>query len=158
MLSSSSASDECSSPEVGSKSKQESKKIRTDGDSEDMAVQETLNELKEAMSKLATKEDVQELKSEIHQLREDMEKMKSSLTDKIEVLESTVFDLQKEKDELRAQISKLQGEKSEMQGQLAQGTREAVNIRRVLNDNEQHGRSWNLRVFGIREQGEETLV
>ena len=101
---SSSTSDECTSPELSKvRSKEQSKKQRKDsGAMEDsMTLKDAVQELKDSMKALASKND-------IGQLREEMEKLRASLNTRIEKLECSVFDLEGERDQLRTEMSRLQ--------------------------------------------------
>ena len=155
--STSSASDSCVSPESGSKTKQEKKKYKLGSEDDSnmeekiSAMQEMFGEMNNSIANLSTKDDIK-------QLREDVEKMCASLTVKIEKLESSVYELENEKDKLNAEVRKLRGENTELKAQLSQCSKEAGLVKKDLNDQEQYGRNWNLRVYGMGEvQGEESV-
>ena len=158
--SSSSVSDLESSPE-DKKRVQESKKQRQGSSTSqdgDMALQETMAEIQAAMTKLATKEDLLQLaaKEDVSALRRDMDKLVTTLTTRIEKMESEIFQVHEEKDRLKGEVSRLRGENADLQGRLQQQQKEAREVRAQVNDQEQHGRQWNLRVFGVQEaQGQD---
>ena len=148
--SSSSGTDSCDSP-VAKKS--DSKKLKQDSSvcdtASEMALQDTLSQMQATMAKLATKED-------IDQLKDNMKQLTDSLTLKIDKLESEVFEMAREKDLLKEELTKLRGENADLRGQLSKQTKEVSAVKVSINDHEQHGRSWNLRVFGVPETAQET--
>ena len=154
LLSSSSASDDCaSSPEVKGRAKQleQNKKLKTGTDSmeESMTLKDAVNELKDSMKMLASKTDVV-------QLRDEMERLRNTLSNRIDKLEGSIFNLENERDQLKEETKRLKKENAEFQQQLTQHTKATADLRRSLNDQEQHHRQWNLRVYGIKEAVGET--
>ncbi|KAL8598452.1 hypothetical protein ACOMHN_032729 [Nucella lapillus] len=54
-------------------------------------------------------------------------------------------------------VSKLRDENRELRGRLTQHGKEDGELHQQLNDQEQHGRLWNVRVYGVQENKEETI-
>ena len=151
-LSSSPVSDDSASPETKSGNLQESnKKQKTTSDnmSETMTLQDAVTELKESMRALASKTDV-------GQLRDEMERLRTTLSNRIDKLEGSIFSLENERDQMKQEIVKVKKENVDLQQQLQQRMKETAELRRGLNDQEQHGRQWNLRVYGVKEAVGET--
>lgn len=164
-LSSSSASDSCTSPESDNKPSgekevgRERKKQKRDSagsvSEEEMSVKESLEELKgwlgEQLVGLSTKDDTKALVDEVARMREDMNSTARRLEDKMDKLEGEIFDLKNEKDALKTEVDKLREENRDLHRKIEQSKKENVSVRGVINDHEQHGRQFNLRVFGIPE-------
>lgn len=149
-LRNSSASDTASSPEL-LKTKQEKKKQKQETVCEadkdcGMALQEKLEEINRKLELLSTTQQ------DIKQIRLDMDKLTSRLTEQVNKLEGDVFNLQTDKDRLNKEVGSLKEENSKLRNQLDQQGKELRNHRLAQNDNEQHGRQWNLRVFGVKEE------
>jgi len=153
--SSSSVSDACASPESKKeKHRQDKKKLRQDNmdnsyerqDSMDNGdIQEMLADIQKQIANVAT--------------REDINKITSRLDLRIEQLEGDVFELRNEKDVLAAEVKTLKEENKDLRKKLDQYVKEEENIKRSLNDQEQHGRQFNARVHGIPEvKGREETV
>ena len=155
--STSSVSDSCVSPDSDSrKPKQDRKKQRQDCDDRDtedsMEVQEALMDIRQQFENLVTKDDVL-------QLKEEMAKMMDRLDGRMEKLEGEVFELKNDRDGLSAKVKKLAEENKELRGQVEQCRREERAVRRDINDHEQHGRQFNVRVYGVPEvQGKQESV
>ncbi|KAL8607031.1 hypothetical protein ACOMHN_005057 [Nucella lapillus] len=69
----------------------------------------------------------------------------------MDILESAIFSLQQDKDKLSEDIQQVNKENTSLRSQMEAGRKENRDLRAVQNDNEQHGRLWNVRVHGIRE-------
>ncbi|KAL8610697.1 hypothetical protein ACOMHN_047266 [Nucella lapillus] len=106
--------------------------------------------------KLATKEDVSKLEEKIENLRGDMESLCACFSTRFEKLEGSVFELECERDKLKADVAKLRGENTGIQQRMVQQTKEISDLKCGANDQEQYGRLWNLRVFGVQESKGET--
>ena len=117
-------------------------------EAEDMSVQEKLDII---MNKL---EQIEGVKNEISQLRSEMEKLTDRAMERMDKIESDVFDLKANQDRLGSEITKLQEENTSLRSQLNQQKIDLANCKFVENEAEQHGRSWNVRVFGIKEGGQ----
>lgn len=147
--STSSASEACVSPEPiesKGKEKQEKKKLRQDsGDSvnDSMELQETLDEIKTEL--IAARKDIKEL-------QENMNTQTARLDVRIEQLESIIFEMRNERDVLAAEVKTLREENKELQNQFDQCVKEGQKLKTELNDQEQHGRQSNLRVYGVPER------
>ena len=120
------------------------KKTDTEPTEETMTLQEAVRELKQSLQTLATRED-------ISQLREEMEKMQASFCTRIDKLESSVFELENERDQLRQEVAKITEKNTDLQQQLSLHSRTTADLKRSLNEQEQYGRLWNLRVYGVKE-------
>jgi hypothetical protein len=123
----------------------------------EMALQKSLEDIKKQSTDMVTKEYIKNqlenmvTKEDIKSLKEDMNKVVANLTNRMDKLESDVFDPHTQKDKLGAEVVKLRGENMELKGQLEQRSKESNIIKQAQNDNEQHGRQWNIRVYGIAE-------
>ncbi|KAL8603130.1 hypothetical protein ACOMHN_059302 [Nucella lapillus] len=105
------------------------------------ASQEILEDIR---SNMATKDGFREL-------REEMNKVTARLEVHIEQLESTVFDLRGEHDILVAEVKTLKEENKDLHNNLEQRVKEEGNMKRDMNDHEQHSRQFNVRVYGVPE-------
>lgn len=146
--STSSTSDACNSPETA-KTKQDKKKQKQQSDCslEEMAVQNQLEEINQKLGVLTAAQE------DIKQIRQDIDKMSVNLVDKIDRLESVIFDLKTEKDKLSSEVRKLKEDNTDLRSRVDQQQKETDTLRQAQNDMEQHGRQFNLRVFGVKEDG-----
>ncbi|KAL8599104.1 hypothetical protein ACOMHN_007820 [Nucella lapillus] len=109
-----------------------------------------LEDMNAKLATVATREDVQNV-------RDDMDRLTVRLTKRIDLLECSLFDLNKEKDRLSKDVSCLKAENKELHSKVMQCSKVSSGLQRDLNDQEQHYRQWNLRVYGVKEnQGEST--
>ncbi|KAL8625399.1 hypothetical protein ACOMHN_044542 [Nucella lapillus] len=99
--------------------------------------------IKEKLNLVCTKEDIQSLRDELNR--------------RLDVLETNVFDLQKDKDTLMQKTNELQKENVSLRSQLDGTKKEISELKAEQNDHEQHGRLWNVRVFGLKETEGETV-
>ena len=103
----------CESESPMQKSKQEkkkSKKEETHTQSENMALQEALNEINRKLEKLNELDIIKETmatKQDIKDMREEFERAVQILNKKVNVLEGRVFQLEKNNDGLTNQVSAL---------------------------------------------------
>ncbi|KAL8615752.1 hypothetical protein ACOMHN_040247 [Nucella lapillus] len=128
--------------------KQDRKKLRreSENNSEITEMEEMNNSLeciKEKLNLVCTKEDIQSLRDELNR--------------RLDVLETNVFDLQKDKDTLMQKTNELQKENVSLRSQLDGTKKEISELKAEQNDHEQHGRLWNVRVFGLKETEGETV-
>lgn len=157
--STSSASDTANSPISvgGGKSKQNVKKQKHDTKEEDMAVQKALEDIQRQLQNVATKDYMDSqmgkmaTKEDISSMKDEVGKMVERLTKQIEKLEADNFEIRQKNDKLGCEIVKLRGENAELKNELTKSVKEITAVRRVQNDNEQHGRQWNIRVYGVGE-------
>ncbi|KAL8611332.1 hypothetical protein ACOMHN_013763 [Nucella lapillus] len=80
-----------------------------------------------------------------------MNKVTARLEVHIEQLESTLFDLKGEHDILVAEVKTLKEENKDLRNNLEQRVKEEGNMKRDMNDHEQHSRQFNVRVYGVPE-------
>ncbi|KAL8596427.1 hypothetical protein ACOMHN_062876 [Nucella lapillus] len=109
----------------------------------------TLEKIKQTLTNIATKDDVDRISGVIS-------KMDASLTKRLDLLESKLYDLENQNDNLHTELKRLKEENSSLRQQLDRSHRETVSLRAAINDKEQHGRGWNVRVHGVPEQKEGT--
>ncbi|KAL8618396.1 hypothetical protein ACOMHN_050164 [Nucella lapillus] len=145
------SSDSCASPESDvSKDKKDRKKCKRDSeDSEnsdgvDMWLQAVLEGIREEMALFATKDDIKAI-------TEQMNKNAARLDTRMDKLEIDLFDLKNEKGALLTEVKQLREENKTLCGQVDQCQKEAAAFKRDLNDIEQHGRHFNVRVYGVPE-------
>ncbi|KAL8565687.1 hypothetical protein ACOMHN_056186 [Nucella lapillus] len=100
--------------------------------------------LEDIRSNMATKDGFREL-------REEMNKVTARLEVHSEQLESTLFDLRGEHDILVAEVKTLKEENKDLRNNLEQRVKEEGNMKRDMNDHEQHSRQFNVRVYGVPE-------
>lgn len=157
--SSSSVSDTCTTPDSNKgKHRQDKKKLRQDSmnstyekrdsmdsTADDTGIHEMLADIQKQLVNVATKEDINEITAR--------------LDPRLEQLESIVFDLRNERDVLASEVKTLREENRELRDKVEQCVKEDGNIKRELNDQEQHGRQFNVRVYGVPEVqgGQETV-
>ncbi|KAL8609489.1 hypothetical protein ACOMHN_038011 [Nucella lapillus] len=98
--------------------------------------------LEDIRSNMATKDGFREL-------REEMNKVTARLEVHIEQLESTLFDLRGEHDILVVEVKTLKEENKDLRNNLEQRVKEEGNMKRDMNDHEQHSRQFNVRVYGV---------
>ena len=155
--SSNSSVSDCSPDSYSAAVRQSKKKTRTlsqeDPFETDMSVKESLEEIKKTLANMPTKEDLASLKNE---MREEMDKVCAALSKRVDVLESSVFDLQSKNDRISLELSNMEKENKDLRDKIQVVERGSCNIKRMLNESEQHGRSWNARVFGVKEKRGET--
>lgn len=153
---SSTSSDNCSSPtdfHPSDSKKQDKKKQRlvTELSQERTLDMEDMEELKTNIECIKEKLTFVCMKEDIQVLREEMAKISETLTRRVDVLEGSLFDLQKEMDRLSEEVNQLKKDNTSLRSQLETTRRESRELRGVQNDNEQHGRLWNVRVHGVKE-------
>jgi hypothetical protein len=152
---STSSSSETSDIENSPVLRQDSKRPNIDIDTDDMSIQEALESIQKTLTTLATREDVQVLKDqvrgELDKMRSDLEKFSEKITERCEQVESKVFELEEVVDTVRKENASLKRDIEALRESLTTTQRE-------VNDLEQYGRRWNLRIFGIAEQSQEDVV
>jgi len=153
--SSTSSASECESPTIESQKekKQERKKIRVD-DSEkseerNMSVQATLDEINKKLEFVATKDNVNQLKTE-------MERVVESLNKKIDKLESRLYDIEKMNDGLTNALSAEKKKNAELLCKVETNIKNNTQLFKAQNEQEQYMRRWNCRVFKVKEVEGET--
>lgn len=111
-------------------------------------------QLEQLTSCVATKKDLTDFKAE---MVSEMMKMTEGLSKKVDILEGRVFKLEQEKDRMSEVINNLKRENSESKAKLELTRKENTRIESNLNDLEQYGRNWNLRIYKVPEakEGEE---
>lgn len=118
-----------------------------------MSLEETLKAMQQSLQTLATKDDIQELRNgvrgEIDKVRADFERVSESMKDRCEQLESRLFDVEEKLDKVLEENKVLKKENSELK-EMNQKTQTDIN------DLEQYGRRWNLRLFNVTEKQGET--
>ena len=147
-----SASSSDSSPDSSSRPRQQEKRrlVHQESNSceeDDMAV--TLEDIQAQLATLATKEDVA-------QIRSDLDKSNEKLSDKMEKLEARFYDLEKEIDSLKDALSSVRKENGDLRGRLSQQDKQIEQLKSELNNKEQYDRRWNLRVYNVPEEKDET--
>jgi hypothetical protein len=114
---------------------------------------ETLKAIQQSLKTLATKEDIQELRDgvrgEIDKVKNDLEKVSESMTERCEQLESRLFDVEVKLDKVIEENKSLKKENRELK-ETNKKTQSDIN------DLEQYGRRWNLRLFNVTEKQGET--
>ncbi|KAL8608671.1 hypothetical protein ACOMHN_002900 [Nucella lapillus] len=91
------------------------------------------------------------MREDVQNLCEEISKISETLSRKVDILESAIFSLQQDKDKLSEEVQQVKKENTSLRSQMEAGRKENRDLRAVQNDNEQHGRLWNVRVHGIRE-------
>ena len=162
--STSSTSDSGASPESAVKGRQEGKgkrggkqgekkkpKQSSECEVEVMGHPISLEDLHAQLDKLATKDDIQKI-------NENLNKVNDTLVKRVDILEGRLFEMEEERSKLAGELKRMKEENATLRGQVEQSRKEVSGLRTAHNDLEQHGRSWNVRVYGIREEkaGEET--
>ena len=142
------------SPQIQLWKKQDKKKhrgcsadnLKTVESVEKMDISVALEEIKTKLNVLATKE---ELKSEL-----DSAISRFSL--RVDQLECRIFDVEKENDNLREEIKQLKLSNDSLEKKIRGQDDENLKIRKLQNDHEQYLRRWNVRVFKVPEQANES--
>ncbi|KAL8565619.1 hypothetical protein ACOMHN_059272 [Nucella lapillus] len=75
----------------------------------------------------------------------------AQLDARMDKLESDLFDLKNEKDTLLTEVKQLREENKTLRDQVGQCQKEAAAFKRDLNDLEQQGQQFNIRVYGVLE-------
>lgn len=149
-VSSNSESSDC---EKSPSSRQVSK--RQNISTEDMSVQDTLQSIQKTLATLATRSDIQsvrdEVKGELDKVRDELEKFAEKIEDRYEQIESRIFDVEQVVEAVEKENRVLKKENESLRESLKKTQSE-------LNDLEQYGRRWNLRVFGVPEQQQEDVL
>lgn len=118
-----------------------------------MSMEETLKAIQRSLQTMATKEDIRELREgvrcEIDKVRHDFERVSESMKERCEQLESRLFDVEQNMDKVLEENKTLRKQNDELKETVTKTQRD-------LNDLEQYGRRWNLRVFNVNEKQGET--
>ena len=113
----------------------------------DKALQDSLcgiNKKLDKLDNLPTREDYNLFKNEINKLIE-------SLNTKIDKLEGRVYEVEKENDGLQNALAAAKEKNELLNGELKKQKTSLQNSEKALNDLEQYGRRWSVRVFGVQE-------
>ena len=131
-------------------------------DKENLSVVEDIKFIKGILNTLATSESIQKLKDELHeQMKNEIDRVcqsfdkgfvdfKKEVQTKLDHFESRVFDVEKKIDTVLKENNNLRTENEHLKDRL-------FVVERGLNDSEQYGRRWNLRVFNVEEKPNETI-
>jgi hypothetical protein len=119
-----------------------------------MSVEDTLKAMQRSLQALATKDDIKELRdgvrSEMVKVRDELEKVSEAMKERCEQLESRLFDVEQTLDKVLEENQNLKKENEELKETMTK-------TRSDLNDLEQYGRRWNLRLFNVNEKQGETV-
>ena len=138
------------------KRKQAAKKVEivavSGGDSPVMAGQSSTPDLSELLDKhlqkhfqnLPTKDDFQAFTSE-------MKAAIDSLTVKCDKLEGEIFVVKNDNEELKKALKVQKDRNEELSSELVKQNARLSNTEKELNDLEQYGRRWSVRIFGVKE-------
>ena len=117
-------------------------------DSPVMAEQVSMSELSKILEKhfenLPKKDDFQAFRSE-------MKSAIDSLTLKCEKLEGDIFVVKKDNEELEKALKVQKDRNEELSSELTKQKTRLCKTEKELNDLEQYGRRWSVRVFGVKE-------
>lgn len=132
------------------------------GDQEDnMSVEENIKYMKSMLANVATNDSIQTLKSELQShVKKEIDRVcdsfdksfieyKQEVQKRLDHFESRVFEAEKKIDTFAKDNRLLKEENEKLKDRL-------FVVERGLNDTEQYGRRWNLRVFNVEETPSET--
>ena len=108
-----------------------------ESENEMATIQTTLDEIKRQFQTLATRDDIQQLKS-------DVDKLTSQVMLRLDKLEGRCFDAEKEIDSLKSDLTSVRKENAEMKEQLSRQERKILSVLSDQNDQQQYDRRWNL--------------
>lgn len=112
-------------------------------------VQAALKELFEKMNTLSTKEDVQEMKTQVQTLSDTMMK-------KLEKLEGEMLEVESKQAAVQKEVKLVKGKTTRIEHNLNDHELRIRRLEKEMNDAEQFSRRWNLRVYKIPEASKET--
>ena len=124
---------------------------------ENQPLQDDIKSIKEILKTLATEHSVsdlkRELKSEVQKLYDSFDKAfkdyKQEVTDKLDHFETRLYEAERRFDKVESDNEDLKMENERLKDRVQ-------NMERDMNDLEQYGRRWNLRVFGVEESKSES--
>ena len=111
-------------------------------------IQTTLDEIRRQFQTLATKDDIQQLKS-------DADRLISQVMLRLDKLEGKSFDAEKEIDSLKSDLTSVRKENAEMKEQLSRQEQKILSVLSDQNDQQQYDRRWNLRVYNVEEKADD---
>lgn len=111
-------------------------------------IEETLAAMQRCMQTLSTKEDIQEVRDGIRSVKDELEAMRLKIQERFKQIESRIFETEVNVDNVEKEALQLRKENLELRERIEKA--EAG-----LNDIEQYGRRWNLRVFNVKERANE---
>ena len=118
---------------------------------DNLSVEENIKLIKGVLSTLATAESIQKLKDELcRSFDQSFLDYKNEVQSKLDHFESRVFEVEKKMDTLVNDNRNLRSENEQLKERL-------FVAERGLNDSEQYGRRWNVRVFNVEEKPNETI-
>ena len=106
----------------------------------DTTLKDAIETMQKTLSTLATKSDLQSLKSEIGKVRDDIESFCKKTDDRV----SKVFDIEQKFDQLANENTRLREQKEKLKDRLVQAESD-------LNDLEQYGRRQNIKIYNLKE-------
>ena len=117
-------------------------------------IQTTLDEIRRPFQTLATKDDIQQPKS-------DVDKLTSHVMLRLDKLERRCFDDEKEIDSLKSDLASVRknnnsNKTAEMKEQLRMQEQKILYVLSDQNDQQQYDHRWNLRVYNVEEKAGET--
>ena len=116
---------------------------------DNMAIQETLHEIKRQFETLARWEDTRQLKDEVDKLSEKM-------SERMDKLDSRCFDIEKGMDSMKEEFGLMKKENADLEEQLQHQEQRVSNILSNQNDLEQYDCRWNLTVQRAGKDGGDT--
>ena len=120
-----------------------------ESENEMATIQTILDEIKRQFQTLATRDDIQQLKS-------DVDKLTSQVMLRLDKLEGRCFDAEKEIDSLKSDLTSVRKENAEMKEQLSRQEQKILSVLSDQNDQQQYDHRWNLRVYNVEEKAGET--
>ena len=120
-----------------------------EGENEMATIQTTLDEIKRQFHTLATRDDIQQIKS-------DVDRLTSQLMLRLDKLEGRCFDAEKEIDSLKSDLTSVRKENAEMKEQLSRQEQKILSVLSDQNDQQQYDRRWNLRAYNVEEKAGQT--
>ena len=117
-----------------------------EGEEESVSVRDLLADIKQRM---VTKEDIQDIKQEIKELTK-------TLTERIEQLEGRVFEAETKLEVREEEMKKLRKENETLKNCVKANEPQLRSVQRDQNDLQQYSRRWNVRVFRVPEEKNET--
>jgi hypothetical protein len=114
-----------------------------------VGIKEALDSIKITLDGVATKQD-------IGLIRKDFEKFVQKTEDRFEKLEGRFFDLDVKVDKMGDEIKALHKENEILKSKLHKQEQKVISVSSQQNDLEQYDRRWNVRVYGVKEKGDET--
>ena len=103
-----------------------------------------VSKILEKFESLSSKDDFQEFRNE-------MKAAMDSLAHKCDKLESDIFEVKKDNEELQKALQVEKDRNEVLSSKLVKQNARLSNTEKELNDLEQYGRRWSVRIFGVEE-------